>query len=264
VSEIRVNDITLYYEEHGQGDPILCLHGAGSSALLWGDAVGALAERGRTIVYDRRGCTRSQRPDPYPMTSVADQADDAVGLLDALGATPAVLIGRSYGGEIAVEVARRHPTAVRALVLLEPALLTLSDEARAWADRMLADVRAAAADGPAAAADRFYRIVLGDQTWAGLPDEIHEIFLDNGPTLLAELTGEWTTPTAEGLAHLTQPALIVSGESSPPVFQAADATLAGMIPGARHEVIGGGHLVNPAAPVVLAFLDGLTAPSIMD
>ena len=76
---------------------------------MWADAVEALARLGRVIVYDRRGCTRSERPEPYERTSVAGQADDAAALLDALAARPAVVIARSYGGAVAIELALRYP-----------------------------------------------------------------------------------------------------------------------------------------------------------
>src|SRR5436309_15118800 len=81
--EVRVNGVRLYYEEHGSGDPILLIHGTSSSALIWGDAVDAAARLGRVIVYDRRGCTRSERPSPYDITSVPLHADDAAALLEA-------------------------------------------------------------------------------------------------------------------------------------------------------------------------------------
>ena len=99
--DLQVNGVRLYYEAHGQGPPILCVHGTGGSALRWGAAVPELARLGRVIVYDRRGCTRSQRPDPYDKTSVAEHADDAAALLEALGAAPAAVVGRSYGGGVA-------------------------------------------------------------------------------------------------------------------------------------------------------------------
>ena len=63
---------------------------------MWGDAFEELARLGRVIAYDRRGCTRSERPAPYERTSVAEQADDAAALLDAVAAVPAVVIGRQY------------------------------------------------------------------------------------------------------------------------------------------------------------------------
>ena len=79
--------VRLHYEERGEGAPILCIHGAGSSALVWADAAEKLAGIGRVIAYDRRGCARSERPEPYERTSVTEHADDAAALLDALGAT---------------------------------------------------------------------------------------------------------------------------------------------------------------------------------
>lgn len=126
MAERLVNGVRLYHEEHGSGAPILCIHGGGSSALMWADAVAELARLGRVIAYDRRGCTRSERPEPYERTSVAEQADDAAALLDALAAVPAVVIGRSYGGAVAIDLALRYPDRVRALVLLEGDALGLS------------------------------------------------------------------------------------------------------------------------------------------
>ena len=63
--EIRVNGVRLHYEEHGSGEPILCIHGTGSSVALWSAAAAELGRRGRAIVYDRRGFSRSERPEPF-------------------------------------------------------------------------------------------------------------------------------------------------------------------------------------------------------
>jgi esterase len=106
MSNVLANGVSLYYEEHGSGEPIVCIHGASGSAAVWGPGVDELAARGRTIVYDRRGCSRSERPEPY-VTNVHEHADDAAALIDALGAAPAVVIGRSYGGETAIDLALR-------------------------------------------------------------------------------------------------------------------------------------------------------------
>lgn len=256
VAEANINGVSLYYEEQGTGNPILCIHGTGSSALLWGGAVAELARRGQVIVYDRRGCTRSERPDPYDTTTVGQHADDAAGLLEALDAIPAVVIGRSYGGEVAVDLVQRYPDLVRALVLLEPSVFALTPETLAWRETLASRVHAAAAaGGPAAASDRLYRIVLGDAAWQGLPDAVRQMVLDNGPAVLAEFAGGLSRPDPAVLARVGQPVLVVSAAASPPAFRSANDALSGMIPGARHELIGGGHLLSPTDPVVLDFLE---------
>jgi pimeloyl-ACP methyl ester carboxylesterase len=119
-------------------------------------------------VVDRRGCFRSERPEPY-VTNVHQHADDAAALIDLLGTAPAVVIGRSYGGETAIDLALRYPACVRALALLEAAMLSLSDAAAEWAARLEAQVLSAADDDINIVAETFLRGVLGDLAWEGSP-----------------------------------------------------------------------------------------------
>ncbi len=143
MSLVHANGIDIYYEQQGEGVPILCIHGTSSSALVWEDALIDLAEHGRCISYDRRGSFRSQRPEPYETTHVTEHTDDAAALLDALSAIPAVVIGRSYGGEIAIDLACRYPDKVIALALLEPAMLQLHREGMTWLQPLIDKVLAA-------------------------------------------------------------------------------------------------------------------------
>src|SRR5438309_9472500 len=219
MSEVRVNGVRLYYEEHGRGGPILCIHGTSSSAMVWRPAaIEELAGLGRVILYDRRGCTRSERPDPYE-TSVLQHAEDAAALLQALDAVPAVVIGRSYGGETAVELALRHPAQVRALVLLEAALLTLDREAMQWAEELRAAVEDAAARDVSSVAETFLRRVLGDEQWGSFPDQLRQMFVNNSLAILAEFRGPWLEATAADLARIEVPTLLLAGEGSPPAFR---------------------------------------------
>jgi pimeloyl-ACP methyl ester carboxylesterase len=119
------NGAGLYYEVRGEGVPVLGIHGTPSSALMWEDAAGRLSLISRCIIYDRRGFYRSGWPYLLDAVDLGDHVQDAARLLEVLSAAPAVVIGRSTGGLIALELARRHPEIVTALVLLEPAVLTL-------------------------------------------------------------------------------------------------------------------------------------------
>jgi pimeloyl-ACP methyl ester carboxylesterase len=250
---LSVSGVRLYYEDHGSGQAILCIHGTSSSALAWGAASDELAQLGRVIVYDRRGCFRSERPHPYDVTNVREHADDAWRLLRALAAEPAIVVGRSYGGSVALDLGLRHPESVRALVLLEASPAGLSIDADAWSADIAADVeRVAAEQGLAAVGEAFIRRVLGE--WESVPEPLREMFSANGPAILAELRGDEHVSGPDQLAELDVPTLLVSASESPRAFQELTAALAAAIPGAKVVRVGGGHMVNPADPAVLAFI----------
>jgi pimeloyl-ACP methyl ester carboxylesterase len=252
---IQLSGIRLYYEERGSGAPILLINGTTGFADIWGEAVDELANIGRVIAYDRRGCTRSERPQPYDTTEVADHSADAAALLEALEATPAVLIGRSYGGGVALHLAMTRPELVRALVLLEPGVLGLSDEGtRAIEElttRVLAEVDI---HGPGFAAEALLRDVLGDEVWDSLPAEVQDAFRDNSQAALAELRGKDLQVQPGDLAAVTQPVLVVGGEDSPPGFRQINQAVLGELPNATELVVSGGHLLSPAHPEVLRFV----------
>jgi len=113
---VRTSDIPLRYEEAGRGQPVLLIMGLAGSLEWWGPEIrDALARRFRVIVFDNRGAGLSDRP-PGPY-SIAQMADDTVGLMDALKIPHAHIVGYSMGGMIAQEVALRHPKRVDRLLL---------------------------------------------------------------------------------------------------------------------------------------------------
>ncbi|MGH3457218.1 alpha/beta fold hydrolase [Aeromicrobium sp.] len=262
---VDLDGISLYTEVHGDGPPsLLGIHGTPSSVLLWVDAAKELAHHGRCIIYDRRGFGRSERPDPFDRSDLDENVTDALALLEQLSATPAVVIGRSTGGVVALELARRHPDAVSALVLLEPALFTVDPAAKAWAERLRAAVLASASRDPARASESVMRTALGDETWESFPDDLRTLFAEAGPAVLAEMRGTGLDLSAEPLdlsddelAAMERPTLLVSSEDSPDVLRRVNDRLAEALPNAETALVPGGHLIHPAHPVVLGFVDRL-------
>jgi len=246
-----VSGVRLYYEERGAGTPILGIHGAGSSAAFWEDAAERLAEHGRVITYDRRGSNRSERPEPYEKTSVQEHADDALALVRALDAEPAILIGRSYGATMALDLALRHPASVIGIALLEAGPLGLDAGYDAW----FAHVRAAAEGAPPErVGEAVMREVFG--AWEELPDTWRDIFTSNGPALLAELRGG-EAAALENLVTLRVPTLVVTAEASPEPIRAASEALGRSIPHAHVISVAGDHAIDPAGPAVLGFVTSL-------
>jgi pimeloyl-ACP methyl ester carboxylesterase len=116
-----VNGTTLYAEVRGSGPVILLIHAGAEDAEEWR----AVAERlvdFTVVTYDRRGTRRSGRDD-WPGGGAAQHADDAAGLLQALGLDDAVVFGASSGGNIALQLALRHTGLVRRTLAWEPGCL---------------------------------------------------------------------------------------------------------------------------------------------
>ena len=113
--KVRVGDVALHYVEAGTGDPLLLVMGLGGDHLAWGLQMPVFAQRYRVIAFDNRGVGQSDVPD-HPYTTRM-MAEDAAGLLAALGVERAHVIGLSMGGMIAQELALNHPARVRTLQL---------------------------------------------------------------------------------------------------------------------------------------------------
>lgn len=113
--KVKLNTISLYYETHGKGHPVLLISGINSDNANWAGVCGKLAKHFRVIALDNRASGRSDTPDNK--YSIREMADDATGLLDHLQIKKCHVIGHSMGGYIAQELAIYYPERVDKLIL---------------------------------------------------------------------------------------------------------------------------------------------------
>lgn len=114
--KVQVNNINIYYEMHGKGEPLLLVEGLGYSSWMWFKQIPDFSREYKVIVLDNRGVGDTDKPDmEYTMEMMAD---DAAGVLKALGIESAHVLGVSMGGFIAQEMAINYPDMVKSLALV--------------------------------------------------------------------------------------------------------------------------------------------------
>ena len=110
-----VNGLSMHYESHGDGPPLLLLHGLGSSLRDWEYQIAPFASRFRVLTVDLRGHGKSDKPKgPY---SMALFAEDVGALLKKIAAEPAHVVGLSMGGAVAFHLALDHGHLVKSIVV---------------------------------------------------------------------------------------------------------------------------------------------------
>jgi 3-oxoadipate enol-lactonase len=112
---IKVNDINIYYEIKGEGEPLVLIAGLGTDLTIYEPIIRRLTLKYRIIAFDNRGVGRTDKPDiPY---TIEMMANDTASLLKALDIKQAHVLGISMGGRIALALALQHPELVESLVL---------------------------------------------------------------------------------------------------------------------------------------------------
>ncbi|HXA27952.1 MAG TPA: alpha/beta hydrolase [Candidatus Angelobacter sp.] len=250
MTNLHANGIDIEYETFGDAtaEPLLLIMGFGRQMIAWPDAFCmAIADRGfRVIRYDNRGVGLT-RTTPVPFT-IDDMADDAAGLLTALGITAAHVVGASMGGAIAQTLAIRRPEMVLSLTSIMSAAGRF-DQVGSDPEvmRRIAEPPVADRDG---AIDRAVRIARATGT-QGMFDEARTREAaarawDRDPSYDG-LERQRQAMAAAGdrtqaLGRLSVPALVIHGEADPLVSVAAGRRTAEAIPGARLLVVPGmGH-----------------------
>lgn len=110
---IETNGVILSVDDRGDGYPVVLIHGFPETSFSWRNQVPALSDAGfRPISYDLRGSGLSSGPEAIEAYSLANQVDDAIGILDRLGIDRAAVVGHDWGSIITYAAALRHPDRV--------------------------------------------------------------------------------------------------------------------------------------------------------
>lgn len=223
----------LFVEEDGdEGAPVVAVvHGSMDRAAGMIRVARRLRSRFRVVRYDRRGYGRSVHEGPFGADAqVAD-------LVAVLAGRRAVLIGHSYGGNVALATAARHPDLVAAAAIYETPL--------SWAPWWPASTAGSrAVDEPGTteeAAERFMRRLIGDQRWEELPQRVRDQRRSEGAALVGEL-GDLRVNPPWHPEDLRLPVVFGYGSNGAAHHQRGMTDAAAMLPGAQLVVLDGcGH-----------------------
>jgi pimeloyl-ACP methyl ester carboxylesterase len=229
---IQANGLDIYYEEHGQGTPLLLLHGGTLTAESWQPYLAAFAEHYRVIMPDSRG--HGQTANPVGTMSYRLLADDMAAFVQALALQKPLICGYSDGGQVALEIGMRYPELAQALIVCG-AWFKFTEAYRTGVRALFGDEQSPEVD-----TERFER---ENPDWTARLRQIHGP--DNWKVLLNQIKPMWAMPlnyTQDDFAQVVAPTLVLLGDRDNyiPVEEAVEmyrllpnAELA-VVPGADH------------------------------
>jgi pimeloyl-ACP methyl ester carboxylesterase len=228
---LEARGVEIAWSERGDGSPVLLIHETAATGAIWEPVAGSVSERSRAIFYDRRGWGRSSAPEGYRRTTVEEQSEDAVTLIEQVAGEPTVVCGASLGAVIALDLLLRRADAVSAAVLIEPPLLQLLPVAT----EALSDDRRRLEGAAAAGEDVIELYLSGGLPALGagvgrLPESMATVARDRPASVMAELgiASGWRAPLAR-LATAERPSAIVTADSTPPLLRDASSALGGRL-----------------------------------
>lgn len=255
--------MSLAYERHGAGLPLVLLHGFPLDRSMWSEQVGPLSAVADLILPDLPGHGAS--PLGTLPLSMDAMADAVIGLLDEIGVRePAVVAGLSMGGYVAQAIAARHPGRLRGLILADTKSVGDSPEAAAQREVLAKKVEG---DGsPAPARDGMLPKLLAPSNAERHPDLVERVeamIMGTTPaSVAATLRALAIRPDrTAGLPSWRWPSLVVVGEQDVIATPDEMRGIAERLPEATFAVIpGAGHLAPLERPeafnaTVLAFLE---------
>ena len=222
----------IYWDEQGEGEPVLLIMGLGYPSAMWYRTRPRLDARYRTIALDNRGVGRSDMPPgPYP---IALMASDAAAVLDAAGIESAHVYGVSMGGMIAQEFTLQYPERVRSLIL--GCTAAGGPHAVRAQPEVTEFLMARTNQSQEAAAEASVPFIYDSATSRERIDEdlaIRKKWLPKPEAYMAQLHGIVSWEAYSRLDQITAPTLVIHGLSDRLIPTANGKLIADRIPGAK-------------------------------
>ena len=251
-----LSEVSIRYDVSGRGDPTVLLHGSLVDRRTWDGVRPGLAPSLRVLVYDRRG--HGESTGPVRHHPVRDDAADLAGLLDSIDLYPVHLVAHSYAGAVALRLAADRPEMVRSLVLHEPPFVrileddpaTAPEAERLWDGTKAMQALAKSGHPELAVRDIMNSLSTEEGGWSRLSPGVQRALLRYVDRWVEELDDpEATRPDPAVLADILVPALLTTGERSPPFLHRITARVADRLKNATVRTLPGvghaPHLTDP-------------------
>lgn len=240
--QLALADTTLSYVQHGDGRPLLLIHGSLCDHRYWAPQYAPLSSAARVIGLSLRHYWPERWDGRGEGFSIEQHAGDVAAFIEAYGHGPVDLCGHSRGGLVALRVAMRFPRLIRRLVLAEPggrigAPGTAPESRSAVAAALPAIAARIAAGDIDGGLEQFLMLVDGPRGWLRTPAPFKQMARDNAHTLLGQAREPATWLDPDELRELVLPTLLMGGERSPPLFAGNLQRLAELLPQARRVTI---------------------------
>ena len=243
MATVNVNGCEIYYEVHGQGDPLVLIMGLRRNLEWWYRQIPALSQHFQVIAFDNRGAGRSDKP--VMEYSIRIFADDTAGLMEALAIPKAHILGSSMGGYIAQELALNYPAKVKSLVLGctgcggdRAVIMSPERMEKFTANKGLKPEEILRKD-----MDIYYSDDYVDQN-SEIIEEFVEIsmrYYQPADAFFRQFDACLRHDTGDRLHHLATPTLIMTGDDDPLVPPQNSHVLKDLIAGADLSVFAGGR-----------------------
>ncbi|MBW2337761.1 MAG: alpha/beta fold hydrolase [Deltaproteobacteria bacterium] len=243
MAKVNINGCEIYYEVHGQGDPLVLIMGLRRNVEWWFRQIPALSEHFQVIAFDNRGAGRSDKP--VMEYSMRLFADDTAGLMKALDISKAHILGISMGGYLAQELALNYPAKVKSLVL--GCTGCGGDRAVIMSPERMEKFTANKGLTPEEILRKDMDIYFSDDYVDQHPEKIKEFVeismrhYQPADAFLRQFDACLRHDTGDRLNQLLAPTLIMTGDDDPLVPPQNSHILKDLIPGADLSVFAGGR-----------------------